>query len=134
MIADIQRLVAAHYGFSVEHLRSPERPRMLSHVRWVAMYLARTHTKKSLTQIGRAFRRDHTTVLHGLRSIEQRKATDPKFAEELAGLSAKCAGCEDARSGDDLESIVEQVATLVRRHLQINPAALIAFLKAGPIA
>jgi chromosomal replication initiator protein len=48
------------------------------------MYLAKQMTSRSLPEIGRKFGgRDHTTVLHAVRKVEELKATDSAFAEDL---------------------------------------------------
>jgi chromosomal replication initiator protein len=59
-------------------VRSYARPRQ------VAMYLAKQLTSRSLPDIGRRFGgRDHTTVMHGVRRIEELKSADPQIAEDL---------------------------------------------------
>ncbi|MGB6550597.1 MAG: helix-turn-helix domain-containing protein, partial [Xanthobacteraceae bacterium] len=55
--------------------------------RQVAMYLAKVLTLRSLPEIGRRFGgRDHTTVLHAVRKIENLAGNDSAFAEEIEGL------------------------------------------------
>lgn len=132
MIADIQRSVAAHFGLTVGMLTGPRRARAIARPRQMAMYLASVKTNKSLPQIGRAFRRDHTTVMHGIRVIERLRASDAGFAAELAAISLECGNsiCEESIA-IDLEGIVEEISHLIRRHLQRNPASLIALLKTG---
>ena len=50
------------------------------------MFLAKNLTTKSLPDIGRAFNRDHTTVLHGIKAVEDLRAEDPAFREETDDL------------------------------------------------
>lgn len=59
--------VAAHRGFTVEELRGSSRRWPLVHARWAAMYLMYETGRWTLPQIGGFFRKDHTTVLHGIR-------------------------------------------------------------------
>jgi chromosomal replication initiator protein len=48
------------------------------------MYLAKTMTTRSLPEIGRRFGgRDHTTILHGVRKVEELRASDSQLAEDL---------------------------------------------------
>jgi chromosomal replication initiator protein len=65
----------------------PSRCRQVSHARGMAMYLARRLTQKSLQVIGTAMGgRDHTTVLHGIRVTETRRARDPGIAADIDQL------------------------------------------------
>jgi chromosomal replication initiator protein len=76
-IADIKAAACEQFGISAEELVSPARALRLAWPRQVAMYLARELTQESLPAIGREFGgRDHTTVLHAWRRIEQRISTD----------------------------------------------------------
>jgi chromosomal replication initiator protein len=81
--------VAAAYGVSEADIVSDRRTRPIIEPRQVAMALARRCTRHSLPTIGHALgRRDHTTVLHGVRRIEARAAEDPEFAARLAALAS----------------------------------------------
>src|SRR6185295_7732462 len=83
-IADIQRIVARHYNVSRSHLLSSRRTANVVRPRQVAMYLAKTMTLRSLPEIGRRFGgRDHTTVLHAVRTIEHLVGNDMALAEEI---------------------------------------------------
>lgn len=72
-IAAIQRATSEHFGFPMTYLLSRRRKRDMVHARWVAMYLARELTLKTFPQIAIAFKRDHTTVLHGCAQLEREK-------------------------------------------------------------
>ena len=64
--------------------RRPRRARAVARPRQVAMYLAKQLTSRSLPEIGRKFGgRDHTTVMHAVRKIEELKTTDSSFAEDV---------------------------------------------------
>ncbi len=83
-IEEIQRIVARHYNVSKQDLLSNRRTRTIVKPRQVAMYLAKMLTPRSLPEIGRRFGgRDHTTVLHAVRKIEDLVGADGKLAQEL---------------------------------------------------
>ena len=80
----VQRIVARHYNVSKQDLLSNRRTRTIVKPRQVAMYLAKMMTPRSLPEIGRRFGgRDHTTVLHAVRKIEDLVGADTKLAQEL---------------------------------------------------
>jgi chromosomal replication initiator protein len=83
-VEDIQRVVARHYNVPRTDLLSNRRTRMIVRPRQVAMYLAKMMTPRSLPEIGRRFGgRDHTTVLHAVRKIEDQIGCDVKMAQEM---------------------------------------------------
>ena len=83
-IEEIQRVVARHYNVSKQDLLSNRRTRTIVKPRHVAMYLAKMMTPRSLPEIGRRFGgRDHTTVLHAVRKIEDMVGADQQLAKEL---------------------------------------------------
>ncbi len=83
-IEEIQRIVARHYNVSKQDLLSSRRTRVIVKPRQIAMYLAKMMTPRSLPEIGRRFGgRDHTTVLHAVRKIEDLVGNDGKMAQEL---------------------------------------------------
>ena len=76
-IEDIQKTVAEHYKIRVADLRSARRSLGVVRPRQVAMYIAKRLTTRSLPEIGRMFgNRDHTTVIHAVRRIEQLSVED----------------------------------------------------------
>ncbi|WP_416796453.1 chromosomal replication initiator protein DnaA [Ciceribacter azotifigens] len=83
-IEDIQRVVARHYNVSRQELVSNRRTRMIVKPRQIAMYLSKTLTPRSFPEIGRRFGgRDHTTVLHAVRKIEELIGADTKLSHEI---------------------------------------------------
>ena len=83
-IEDIQRIVARHYNVSKTELLSNRRTRTIVKPRQIAMYLSKVMTPRSLPEIGRRFGgRDHTTVLHAVRKIEDLSGSDNTLAQEL---------------------------------------------------
>jgi len=86
-IEDIQRIVARQYNVSRADLLSSRRTANVVRPRQVAMYLAKVLTLRSLPEIGRRFGgRDHTTVLHAVRKIENLVGNDSALAEEIEAL------------------------------------------------
>jgi chromosomal replication initiator protein len=83
-IEDIQRIVARHYNVSRQELVSNRRTRVIVKPRQIAMYLSKTMTPRSFPEIGRRFGgRDHTTVLHAVRKIEDLISSDQKLSHEI---------------------------------------------------
>jgi chromosomal replication initiator protein len=83
-IDEIQRRVAEHYNIRLSEMTSDRRARAVARPRQVAMYLAKQLTTRSLPEIGRKFGgRDHTTVIHAIRKIEELKLADPALAEDV---------------------------------------------------
>jgi chromosomal replication initiator protein len=83
-IEDIQKLVATHFNVSRADILSSRRTANVVRPRQIAMYLAKTMTLRSLPEIGRRFGgRDHTTVLHAVRKIEDLVSKDSGLNQEL---------------------------------------------------
>ena len=83
-IEEIQRKVADHYLIRHTDLVGPKRVRTFARPRQIAMYLCKQLTTRSLPEIGRHFGgRDHTTVMHGVRRIEELKKQDAQIAEDV---------------------------------------------------
>jgi chromosomal replication initiator protein len=78
-IHSIQIAVAAQWRCCVRDLLSRRQSQAVARPRQVAMWLARHATPASLPEIGRAFDRDHTTVMHGLEVVDALMARDPAF-------------------------------------------------------
>jgi chromosomal replication initiator protein len=83
-IEEIQKRVAEHFNIKVSDMHSARRSRAVARPRQVAMYLAKQLTPRSLPEIGRKFGgRDHTTVMHAVRKVEELRAADASFAEDV---------------------------------------------------
>ena len=83
-IDDIQKLVASHYNISRADILSSRRTANVVRPRQIAMYLSKVLTLRSLPEIGRRFGgRDHTTVLHAVRKIEELASKDKGLAEVI---------------------------------------------------
>jgi len=80
-IEKIQEVVARHYHLDLHDMKSKRRTDAIAFPRQIAMYLARTLTEMSTTQIGDSFGgKDHTTVMHATNKVKSRLDTDPFFA------------------------------------------------------
>ncbi len=86
-IEDILRIVSRHFGVSKGDLLSQRRHRSVVWPRQIGMYLAKQLTARSLPEIGRRFgNRDHTTVLHAIRKIENEITGNPRLRDEIDEL------------------------------------------------
>jgi chromosomal replication initiator protein len=83
-IDEIQKRVAEHFNVKMAEMTSSRRARIVARPRQVAMYLAKQLTSRSLPEIGRKFGgRDHTTVMHAVKKIEELTASDRALAEDV---------------------------------------------------
>ncbi len=83
-VEEIQRRVAEHYNIRLSEIIGPTRVRTIARPRQIAMYLCKTLTSRSLPEIGRRFGgRDHTTIMHGVKRVEELKTRDSAIAEDL---------------------------------------------------
>ena len=86
-IEEIKRRVADYYHLRMTDLVSARRARAVARPRQVAMFLCKNLTSKSLPEIGRGFGgRDHTTVIHAIKKIEELRATDAQINEDIENL------------------------------------------------
>ena len=86
-IDEIIRKVTDHYGVNLTDMLSARRTRSIARPRQVAMYLSKKLTSKSLPEIGRRFgKRDHTTVIHAVKKIEELQSVDNQIAKDIEVL------------------------------------------------
>ena len=86
-IDEIIRKVTDHYGVNLTDMLSARRTRSIARPRQVAMYLSKKLTSKSLPEIGRRFgKRDHTTVIHAVKKIEELQSIDNQIAKDIEVL------------------------------------------------
>ena len=86
-IDDIQRKVADYYNLRLSDLLSARRSRTIARPRQIAMYLSKILTTRSLPEIGRKFGgRDHTTVIHAVKKVEDLRVNDVAIDEEVEVL------------------------------------------------
>jgi len=82
----IKQQVAMRYKVRVSDIESKSRRHEVVLPRQVAMYLTRRLTERSYPELGRSFRRDHTTVMHGYEKIRDRCLSEPEFAADIEAL------------------------------------------------
>ena len=87
-IDEIQRKVAEYYGLKLSDLLSERRSRDVARPRQIAMYLAKKLTPRSLPEIGRRFgNRDHTTVMHAVKKVDELRGKDSEIDSDVATLA-----------------------------------------------
>jgi chromosomal replication initiator protein len=92
-VDDIQKATAEHYQMRQADLLSERRTRAVARPRQTAMWLCKQLTTRSLPDIGRRFGgRDHTTVLHAVRRIEELKQNDAQLSQDIDALIRKLRG------------------------------------------
>ncbi|NQW09420.1 MAG: chromosomal replication initiator protein DnaA [Alphaproteobacteria bacterium] len=83
-IEEIQRQVASHYNIRISDMYSARRSRAVARPRQIAMWLSKQLTQRSLPEIGRKFGgRDHTTVMHAVKKVEELRAGDRHFDDDV---------------------------------------------------
>lgn len=82
----LARALAAEMGVAWNEMIGRERRREIVRLRQIAQWILIHETKLSLTQIGRLFSRDHSTIIHSRRVIDQESARDPGLATEIEEL------------------------------------------------
>ena len=83
-IEEIQKKVSQHFNIKMSDMSSARRSRTVARPRQVAMYLSKNLTSRSLPEIGRRFgNRDHTTVIHAVRKVEELRNKDASFDEDV---------------------------------------------------
>ncbi len=88
-IDDIQKQVADHFNIRVADMFSARRARQIARPRQIAMFLAKNLTSLSYPEIGRRFgNRDHTTIMHAVRKIEELMETDASLADDVSLLKS----------------------------------------------
>ena len=86
-VDEIMKRVADFYNLRPADMLSPRRARQVARPRQIAMYFAKRLTTRSLPDIGRRFGgRDHTTVIHAVKRIEELRSTDSALDDELIRL------------------------------------------------
>ncbi|MCI4588491.1 chromosomal replication initiator protein DnaA [Sphingobium sp. BYY-5] len=92
-VDEIQKLCAAHFKIDPAEMRSKRRARAVARPRQVAMYLAKKMTPRSLPEIGRIFGgRDHSTVIHAVRTIEALRESNPDMDADVRALLRQLEG------------------------------------------
>ncbi len=83
-IEEIQKKVSQHFNVKMSDMSSSRRSRTIARPRQIAMYLSKNLTSRSLPEIGRRFgNRDHTTVIHAVKKVEELRNKDVGFDEDV---------------------------------------------------
>ena len=86
----IQKIVATYFNLNVSEMLSARRSRSLARPRQIAMYFAKKLTTSSLPEIGRKFsNRDHTTVIHAVKKIEELINKDNEIKQKVSEIKKK---------------------------------------------
>lgn len=92
-IDEIQKACAAHFKIDPSEMRSKRRARAVARPRQVAMYISKKMTPRSLPEIGRIFGgRDHSTVIHAVRTIEKLRESNPDMDADVRALLRQLEG------------------------------------------
>lgn len=93
----IRNFVGSQFKISVDELKSRSRKRSITFPRQVAMYLTRKYTDQSLADIGQLYNRDHSTVLHAIRTITREMSKETSVSEQIELLCRKLKGRRNNR-------------------------------------
>jgi chromosomal replication initiator protein len=86
----IQKTVCEYFGLKVQDIKAKKRTRDIAFPRQVAMYLSKQLTENSLNEIGKNFGgKDHSTVIHACKLIEERRQKDEEFEKKIDYLIKK---------------------------------------------
>ena len=89
-LSEIKEAVCEYYNLEIKDIQTKSRKREVAQARQVAMYLARKYTKKSLSVIGSEIgNRDHATVLHACKTVENLIETDKTIRQSLDTIESK---------------------------------------------
>ena len=80
-IQEVQRVVSVYFNVPMKDLLSEKRARQISWPRQIAMWLCSEMTDASVTQVGRKFHRDHTTIMHGISKVRRQLALRDELLE-----------------------------------------------------
>ena len=92
-VENIQKTVADFYKIKIADMYSKKRPASIARPRQIAMYIAKEMTQKSLPEIGELFGgRDHTTVLHAVRTVDGDTKADREIAKQVSTMETQLTG------------------------------------------
>lgn len=97
VVAEVLAIVAREYGVAPAELTGPRRTRSVAEARLMAYALLRDTAGMSYPEIGQALGRDHTTVIHGVRSTARHIAGDAYAAAAFARMRQHCVDARDQR-------------------------------------
>ena len=90
-VAKIAKAVADYYDLTIENLKSKKRTANINKARQIAMYLCITTTEETIEKIGLEFNRDHSTVIHARKTIEDELREKEELREQIKAIKDKIA-------------------------------------------
>ena len=88
-VDEIQKQVSSHFHIRIADMFSARRSRQIARPRQIAMYLAKNLTSLSYPEIGRRFgNRDHTTIMHAVRKVEELMVSDTELSDDVSLLKS----------------------------------------------
>lgn len=136
LVDDVMKTIAERYDVTIEELASEGRSCRITGARAAGYWLARRVTGQSFPAIGRGFRKDHTSVLRGVKRMEDERTKSPSIAEELALLELAARARVGAAS-HPAEKCLEHIDTarialsvLEQRGYGLRPAEAVALARA----
>ena len=87
--AIIRDFIASQFKISVADMQSKSRKQVIAFPRQIAMYFSRKYTDMALAHIGSAFNRDHSTVVHAVRTITEKRARSTAVRHQIDFLEDK---------------------------------------------
>jgi len=114
-VARIQTAVGARHGLSRAELVSASQTRRIIGPRDVAIYLARTMTTHPVSVIGRAFRRDHTTILKAIERTRTRIEADEALRDQVAAIAEDVA--KDMPVTPSIERFIDEALDAVEKQM-----------------
>jgi hypothetical protein len=126
----IKKHVAKSFGIPRTSMESSQRHRVVARPRQIAMFMAATMTHHSYPEIGRMFGgRDHTTVMHAVRKIEELMSIDVEFSDRVKEVKATIfappeIGIDD--SVDNLDEAARQVCRAAVRRAKVEMGASVS--------
>lgn len=89
VVPSVVAATARFYGVTAALINGAPRYREVVRARHIAMYIAKKVTGLSYPSLGREFNRDHSTILHGVKQVEERLGREPKLVTEIETIKAR---------------------------------------------
>lgn len=97
LVSDVLKAVSIYTGIPIGSLISQRRTKKLVRARWSAFFIARNMSQASYPQIGKAFRKDHTTVLYGCDQMDELVKSDIDLKAHIAAMQSLTEKIRDER-------------------------------------
>lgn len=123
LVRDIVVATAAHFELTPAVLLSSHRSARVARARQVAFFLAHKMTAHSIYRLSRLFRRDHTTILHGIKKIQRLLDAHDALVLDMAKISAVLAALDNSRAKAAIARVYDEMLR--------DPAGAVAKLEAA---